>query len=75
MLTFNICEVIDKQMAGDHAFNHCTGQCLEIWVVMVLSVAKKVTGFCEEKWNIAWPWWFIMRCRKQATVYYIKVEM
>lgn len=30
MLTLNICEVKDKQMAGYCAVNHGRGQCLEI---------------------------------------------
>jgi hypothetical protein len=25
---------------------------VEIWVAVVASVAQKVKGFCEEKWNV-----------------------
>jgi hypothetical protein len=39
-------------MAGDHAVNQCRGQCLEIWVAVVVSVAQKVKGFCKKKWNV-----------------------
>lgn len=49
MLTLNICEVKDKHMASDHTVNHSRGQCLEIWVAVVVSVAQKVKGFCEKK--------------------------
>jgi hypothetical protein len=26
---------------------------VEIWVAVVVNVAPKVKGFCEEKWNVA----------------------
>jgi hypothetical protein len=49
--------VKDKQVAGDHAANHCRGQCLEICGNLGGSgsecVAQEMKGFCEEKWNVA----------------------
>jgi hypothetical protein len=47
MLTLDVCEVKDKQMAGDHAVNHCRGLSLEIFVNLVTVVVK----ISDRKWK------------------------